>query len=211
MMEYEIMPENNNEKLRDNISERVENTELKSLEKAKTPEKKLTKAEKEKSELEIAKRGEQAEKKIAAEKEKRELDLAKAQEQAKKEKGEKRDEDVKSPSQYTKQEKKQAYRKEIKKVQSQLPKGARTFSKIVHNPVVEAVSDATAKTIFRPSALIGGSVTGLVFGLGIYLVARYYGYPISTLTLVLLLVVGAILGVIVELVVKMFKKPSDQQ
>lgn len=205
------MPENNNEKLRDNISERVENTELKSLEKAKTPEKKLTKAEKEKSELEIAKRGEQAEKKIAAEKEKRELDLAKAQEQAKKEKGEKRDEDVKSPSQYTKQEKKQAYRKEIKKVQSQLPKGARTFSKIVHNPVVEAVSDATAKTIFRPSALIGGSVTGLVFGLGIYLVARYYGYPISTLTLVLLLVVGAILGVIVELVVKMFKKPSDQQ
>ncbi|HMS92736.1 MAG TPA: hypothetical protein PKC05_04565 [Candidatus Saccharibacteria bacterium] len=210
MMEYKQMAENN-EKLHDSGAERAENTELKNLEKAKIPEKKITKSEIEKGEKDIAKKGEQAEKKIAAEKEKREIDLAKAQEQARREKGEKRDEDVKPASKYTKQEKKQAYRKQIKKVQSQLPRGARTFSKIVHNPVVEAVSDATAKTIFRPSALIGGSITGLVFGLVIYIVARYYGYPISTLTLVLLLVVGAVLGVIVELVIGMFKKPSNQE
>ncbi|MDQ5943234.1 MAG: hypothetical protein QG675_2 [Patescibacteria group bacterium] len=209
-MEYIVMAENKNEKLRSDSAEFAENTELKNLEKVKTPERKATKAEIEKGEKDIAKKGEQAEKKIAAEREKRELDLAKAQEQAKREKGEKRDEDVKSPSQYTKKEKKQAYRKQIKKVQSQLPRGARTFSKIVHNPVIETVSDATAKTIFRPSALIGGSVTGLVFGLVIYLVARYYGYPISTMTLVLLLIVGAILGVIVELIIGMFKKPSQE-
>lgn len=205
------MAENNSEKLRDSGAERVENTELKNLEKVKTPEKKLTKAEIEKGERDIAKKGEQAEKKIAAEREKRELELAKQQERAKNEKGEQHDKDVKSSSKYTKQEKKQAYKKEIKKVQSQLPRGSRAFSKVVHNPVIETISDATAKTIFRPSALIGGSVTGLVLGLIIYLVARYYGYPISTMTLVLLLIVGAILGVIVELVAGMFKKPSKQE
>lgn len=210
-MEYKQMAENNSEKLRDSGAERVENTELKNLEKVKTPEKKLTKAEIEKGERDIAKKGEQAEKKIAAEREKRELELAKQQERAKNEKGEQHDKDVKSSSKYTKQEKKQAYKKEIKKVQSQLPRGSRAFSKVVHNPVIETISDATAKTIFRPSALIGGSVTGLVLGLIIYLVARYYGYPISTMTLVLLLIVGAILGVIVELVAGMFKKPSKQE
>jgi hypothetical protein len=205
------MAENNSEKLRDSGAERVENTELKNLEKVKTPEKKITKAEIEKGERDIAKKGEQAEKKIAAEREKKELELAKQQERAKNEKGEQRDKDVKSPSQYTKQEKKLAYKKQIKKVQSQLPRGSRAFSKVVHNPVIETISDATAKTIFRPSALIGGSVTGLVLGLIIYLVARYYGYPISTMTLVLLLIIGAILGVIVELIVGMFKKPSNQE
>lgn len=210
-MEYKQMAENNSEKLRDSGAERVENTELKNLEKVKTPEKKITKAEIEKGERDIAKKGEQAEKKIAAEREKKELELAKQQERAKNEKGEQRDKDVKSPSQYTKQEKKQAYKKQIKKVQSQLPRGSRAFSKVVHNPVVETISDATAKTIFRPSALIGGSVTGLALGLIIYLVARYYGYPISTMTLVLLLIIGAILGVIVELIVGMFKKPSNQE
>lgn len=205
------MAENNNEKLRDNSAERAENSELKNLERVKTPEKKLTKAEIEKGERDIAKKGEQAEKKIAAEREKRELELAKEQERAKNEKGEQHDKDVRSPAQYTKQEKKQAYRKEIKKVQSQLPRGSRTFSKIVHNPIIETISDTTAKTIFRPSALIGGSVTGLVLGLIIYLVARYYGYPISTMTLVALLIIGAILGVIVELILGMFKKTSKQE
>lgn len=210
-MEYRQMAENNNEKLRDNSAERAENSELKNLERVKTPEKKLTKAEIEKGERDIAKKGEQAEKKIAAEREKRELELAKEQERAKNEKGEQHDKDVRSPAQYTKQEKKQAYRKEIKKVQSQLPRGSRTFSKIVHNPIIETISDTTAKTIFRPSALIGGSVTGLVLGLIIYLVARYYGYPISTMTLVALLIIGAILGVIVELILGMFKKTSKQE
>ena len=74
------MAENNNEKLRDNSAERAENSELKNLERVKTPEKKLTKAEIEKGERDIAKKGEQAEKKIAAEREKRELELAKEQE-----------------------------------------------------------------------------------------------------------------------------------
>ncbi len=207
-MEYKPMDEKNNEKLQSG-EKRAENTELKNLEKAKTPEKKLTKAEIEKGELDIAKKGEQAEKKLAAEKEKRELDLAREQELAKKEKGEQRDKDIKPTVKLTKQEKKQAYRKQIKKVQSQLPKGSRTFSKIVHNPVVESVSDATAKTIFRPSALIGGSITGLVIGLVVYLTARYYGYIISNMMLVGLLIIGAILGVIVELLIGIFRKPSQ--
>ena len=115
----------------------------------------------------------------------------------------------KSPAKYTKAEKKAAYKKEIKKVQGQLPKRSRTFSKFIHNPVVESVSDVAGKTVFRPSVLIGGSVTGLVLGLVVYVVAVYYGYLIPSITLVLFLLIGAVLGAVVEFIFHRFHHPED--
>lgn len=200
------MADNNPEKLNESRESQPEVKKL-DLERAKTPEKNVSKAEISKKESDLAKRGEQAEKKLSAEKEKRELDLAKDKERAKKENDvETKQKDAAS---YTKAEKKAVYKKELKNVRAQLPRGSRTFSKVVHNPVVEKVSDATAKTIFRPSALIGGALTGLALGVAVYILARYYGYVIPNLTLVLLLVVGALLGVIVEFIVTRFRRQPE--
>lgn len=102
------------------------------------------------------------------------------------------------------------YKREIKNVQSQLPRGSRTFSKVVHNAAVERVSDAAGKTVFRPSALIGGAVTGLILGITVYLIARFYGYVMPSLLLVVLLLVGAILGVIVEFAVGLFRPKEEE-
>lgn len=197
------MAENNPEKL-NNTPEKSERKDL-GLEKAKSPEKNISKSELEKQESELAKRGEQAEKKLAAEKEKRELDLSKE-----KVKRESQPETRKrEASSYTKAEKKAVYKKQLSHVRAQLPRGARTFSKVVHNPVVEKVSDATAKTVFRPSALIGGAVSGIVIGLIIYFGARYYGYVMPTFTLIALLIAGGILGVLIEFIITRFKPKQE--
>ncbi len=186
----------------------AEKPELKNLELSKSKEKKPIKAEVQKKESELAQKGHEAEKVLRAEKEKHKLELAKEKEKAEKEKHEKPEREEKPPAKYTKAEKKTAYKKEIKKVQNQLPKRSRTFSKFVHNPVVESVSDVAGKTIFRPSVLIGGSVTGLVLGLVVYIVAVYYGYLIPSITLVLFLLVGAVLGAVVEFIFHRFRHPE---
>jgi ABC-type uncharacterized transport system permease subunit len=46
-------------------------------------------------------------------------------------------------------------------------------------------------------------------GILVYIVARYYGYAIPGLFLSLLLVVGAVLGVIVEFVVGLFRRKEE--
>ena len=112
----------------------------------------------------------------------------------------------KDPSSYTPSQKKSVYKKEIKSVQSHLPRGSRVFSKIVHNPVIEKVSDVTAVTIFRPSALIGGSLAGLIFGIAIYVAAQYYGYIMPNWILVALLIAGALLGLILEAFAKLLTR-----
>lgn len=200
------MADNSPEKLRDSREQQPE-IKRSDLERAKTPEKVVSKSEIAKKESDLAERGEKAEKKLAAEKEKRELDLSKDKERVKREStAETKQRDAAS---YTKAEKKAVYKKELKNVRAQLPPGSRAFSKVVHNPVVERVSDATAKTVFRPSALIGGAVMGLILGLIVYIAARYYGYVIPNMTLVLLLIIGAIVGVLVEFIITRFHKRSE--
>lgn len=198
-------PESSSERLQENSAEKVE---LKNLERAKNTEKEPTKAELEQGEKDLALKHEAAEKKLTAEKEKRELEHSKEKEKIKAEKNEEIPE-KKDPSSYTPDQKKAVYKKEISKAQAQLSRGSRAFSKVIHNTAVEKVSDAAGKTVFRPSALIGGAVTGLVLGILVYIVARYYGYAIPGLFLSLLLVVGAVLGVIVEFVVGLFRRKEE--
>ncbi len=200
-------PESNKEKYQDGAAERAEQSELKNLERAKAPEKKFTKAEKEQGEADLARKHESAEKKLSAEKEKQELELSK--EKAKAEKSQEVAPEKKDPNSYTRAQKKAVYKKEMKHVQAQLPKGSRAFSKVIHNSAVEKVSDVAGKTVFRPSALMGGAITGLIFGVLFYMVARYYGYVIPTWMLSILLIAGAIVGVLIEFVISRFHHDTE--
>lgn len=184
----ELEPESGAEK-------KLENESLKNLERSKTPE--VSKSEIEAGEKDLAKRGEAAERKLSAEK-KRESDLEKESKNL--EKAEHKPPKAKAPASYTKKEKTQVYKKEIKTVQAQLPRASRTFSKVIHNAAVEKVSDAAGKTVFRPSALVGGAVVGLAAGITVYIVARFYGYYMPSWLLPILLVLGALLGVAAELI-----------
>lgn len=79
----------------------------------------------------------------------------------------------------TKSERAASYKKTMKQVQSELSPIDRAFSKFIHNKAVERVSDAVGATVARPNAILVGSIAAFVFTLAIFLVARYYGYPLS--------------------------------
>lgn len=176
--------------------------------------KRASRAEKEAAEKDLASRGEKAEKRIAAEREKTketESILKKETRSAERKKdkepvgGGKK---LPRPKPKTKKERDEVYKTEIKQVQAQLSPASRTFSKVIHNKVVEKVSDTAEKTVMRPSALIGGAVLGLVLGLIVYLIARANNYIMGNLEILVLFAVGALVGVVVEMGVKRVRRPQ---
>lgn len=79
-------------------------------------------------------------------------------------------------------------------VQSQLPKTSQAFSRIIHNKTVEKVSDAAGNTVARPNAILSGAIFAFVLTLAVYLIARYYGYPLSGAETIASFALGWILG-----------------
>jgi hypothetical protein len=90
------------------------------------------------------------------------------------------------------------YKMTMKEVRKELPVVSRTFSKFIHNKAVERVSDAVGSTVARPNAILIGSLMAFVFTLGIFLVARYYGYPLSGSETIAAFALGWMVGLLVD-------------
>lgn len=79
---------------------------------------------------------------------------------------------------------------------------ARGLSKVVHQPVVRAVSEPAAKTLGRPSGLFGGGLVAFL-GTGAYLyLAETSGLQYSYFVFLALFAGGFVLGLILELVLR---------
>lgn len=91
-----------------------------------------------------------------------------------------------------------AYQRAITRVRRQLSPGARSFSKVIHQPAVDALSEATAKTIGRPSGILGGGILAFVGTTAYYYIARHYGYEYNFGIFLLLLAAGFAIGWIAE-------------
>lgn len=98
----------------------------------------------------------------------------------------------------SKKERSANYKRTMKQVQQELPVASRTFSKFIHNKAVERVSDTVGSTVARPNAILAGSVMAFVFTLVIFLVARYYGYPLSGTETIAAFVVGWMVGLLFD-------------
>lgn len=170
--------------------------------------KRASRAEKEAAEKDLAARGEKAEKVIAAERERtKETEAVMKKETGSAERKKDREPvggGVKKPrpKPKTKQERETVYKTEMKQVQAQLSPTARTFSKVIHNNAVEKVSDVAERSVMRPSALIGGAVLGLILGAVVYFIARANNYLLGSLEIVALFLIGAAVGVVVELAIR---------
>jgi len=92
-------------------------------------------------------------------------------------------------------------RRELQQLRRSLPAPERALSKVVHQPVVRAISETAGKSLTRPSGLLGG---GLVAFLGtssyVYL-AKHLGFTYNYFVFFLLLVVGFIIGLLLEFIV----------
>jgi hypothetical protein len=77
----------------------------------------------------------------------------------------------------------------------------RTLSRIIHQPVIRAVSEPLGKTVSRPSGLLGGGLVACI-GTGAYLVlARHAGMRYQYSVFLLLFAGGFVLGLLLELLV----------
>ncbi len=98
------------------------------------------------------------------------------------------------------------YAQTLASLQRQLRPASRTFSKIIHTPIVESVSTALESTVARPSVLLGASWAALIVGGGFYLTARHYGYSLSGSEMLLSFIFGALLGLAGETLLRSLKR-----
>lgn len=101
-----------------------------------------------------------------------------------------------------KQLKNDAYKRTIRKVQSQLPLPERVASRIIHQPVIDSVSTAAGKTVARPSGFFFGSLFALLGSSAFLYMTKHYGFRYNYAVLFMLFVGGFALGLIFELIVR---------
>lgn len=98
----------------------------------------------------------------------------------------------------TKKQRQTSYDNTMKQIRSEMSTPARTFSKVIHSPVAEKTSDFIGATVARPNAILSGSVFALFATLGIYVTAKYYGYPLSGFETISAFILGWVVGVIYD-------------
>ncbi len=92
----------------------------------------------------------------------------------------------------------QNYKFTMRSLQRTMTPVARTFSKVIHNPVVDQVSEVAGKTVFRPSISLGATTAAALLGGFVYFVARSSGFELAGSEFWLALVIGGIIGLILE-------------
>lgn len=99
----------------------------------------------------------------------------------------------------------------IKQLQRQEKFTERTLSKIIHQPAVRVVSEATGKTLSRPSGLLGGGITALI-GTSAYLyLAKHLGFEYNYFIFLVLFAGGFVFGLVLELIVAVALRGKHHQ
>ena len=79
---------------------------------------------------------------------------------------------------------------------------SKALSKVIHQPVVEKVSDVAGATVARPSGILGGGLFALIGSALLLYATKHYGYQYNYLVFGMLFVAGFVAGMIIELVVR---------
>ena len=98
----------------------------------------------------------------------------------------------------SKKDRNASYKKTMSHIQSEMPVVNRTFSKVIHNPVIEKTSEVVGSTIARPNAIAAGAISAFVVSFLVYMIARYYGYPLSGFETIGSFVAGWLLGLLFD-------------
>lgn len=100
------------------------------------------------------------------------------------------------------------YQRTLQSVRKDLSAPERAFSKAVHNPLVDAVSEAGAKTVARPSGLLAGGIFAFL-GSSVFLyIAKHYGYEYNFLLFALFFIGGFFVGLLLELLLRVLRRKA---
>lgn len=94
-----------------------------------------------------------------------------------------------------------AYERILAKTQQHLPKAARVFSRLTHNPAIDKVSSLSAATVARPSGFLGGSIVAFLGSATTLYMAKHYGFRYNYFVLFVLFIAGYAVGATIELLV----------
>lgn len=106
----------------------------------------------------------------------------------------------------SKNQREQSFSRTMTQIQSELPTSERLFSKIIHNPTIEKVSDVVGSTIARPDSILTGSTVAFISVLALYLIAQYAGFSLSGFETIGAFIIGWLLGIAFDIVRGLFKK-----
>ncbi len=93
----------------------------------------------------------------------------------------------------------EAYKRVMGQVRRHLKRPARSFSKLVHSPAVDSISNVSAKTIARPSGLLGGSILAFLGSVVLLYSAKHYGFKYNYGFFLICFVTGFLVGALIEL------------
>lgn len=102
--------------------------------------------------------------------------------------------------------KNESYKKTLNIVRADLPASQKIMSKFIHQPAIESISEISAKTIARPSGIIGGGLVALIGSIIILAVARKIGFEVPYSLFAILFIIGFGIGLIIEFTKKIFQK-----
>lgn len=98
------------------------------------------------------------------------------------------------------------YAETMASMQRRLSPTSRRFSRVIHTPAVEKTSEIIGNTVMRPSVTLGATTTALVVGFFFYFTAKHYGFRLSGSELLLSLLVGGVIGIVIEAIVKLAQR-----
>ena len=90
------------------------------------------------------------------------------------------------------------FNRTMSEARSHMSAPSRAFSKVIHVPVVEKTSEVVGSTVARPNAILAGSLAAFIFTLGLYLIAKYYGYPLSGFETIGAFILGWVIGIMFD-------------
>jgi len=103
---------------------------------------------------------------------------------------------------YTKKDKSHAFETTMHHTRSKMNTSEKMFSKIIHQPAVEKISDIAGATITRPSGIAGATIASFIGLASVYGIARFVGFSLSGSEMPLLLLIGFVIGILCEWVYK---------
>ena len=98
----------------------------------------------------------------------------------------------------SRKEKAASYTAAMRDIQTHMSPSERAFSKVIHHPTVERVSDAVGATVARPNAILAGAITAFLVSLGTLLIAKHYGYRLSGFEAIGAFAAGWLLGILYD-------------
>lgn len=91
-----------------------------------------------------------------------------------------------------------SYKTKMHEIQAHMTPAERTFSKVIHNKVVDSVSEAVGNTVARPNAILSGAITAFLFSLATLMIAKYYGYRLSGFEAIGAFTAGWLIGIVYD-------------